>query len=419
MLPPLLSSLLLKDYNIHLIRACCDKIINNQLLYEGFIPILIALAKDSTIHCSIYALRALTLLSRHFPIVVYEYGGLSIGMWHICISKNEDLLDAALDMVCELVTVQNIHLFGQAIFISKLIDILRIRVGQYQLRYRSTLLQKTCSLILKFSQVPSLLSLCLNTHVHQELIDILARGAGISAIGAPAGGTGGAAAAVDANTLLMYQEQYQPILLHVTACMGQMYVNANSQIMGAPATTALHDATVLVRSLAVFTTRDQLRLCLNLLIILQYLLRLPKTYYARLTNTKYNKITGAIQFTIPDYAFEQRLKILQTLTEEENLDGILEALVQCCIGEEERTTQALELSGAIQTIDGRPTVVADAGALGEKEDWLLGRRLVAKNVKDKSKWFRTRLSLSKNADWNVKTIWQKDTNKQFLTIPKA
>lgn len=50
-------------------------------------------------------------------------------------------------MVLELVTSENIYVFGQASFIKKLVDILRPRVGQ-QLRYRITLLQKTCSLIL-------------------------------------------------------------------------------------------------------------------------------------------------------------------------------------------------------------------------------------------------------------------------------
>ena len=389
-LPQVLTALLMKDYNVALVRAVCNKIILNQIQYDGFIPALIALSRDGSVHAAIYSLRALTFLARTFPLVIYEYGGVAIGMWHIYMSRNEDLLDAALDMTLELVTNQTIHLFGQTAFIRKLVDLLKPRVGQ-QLRYRSGLLQKACSLILKFSQVPSLLSLCLANHCHKELIDILKRGAAA----------------------------YQPILLHVTACMGQLYVNAGSQILGVPSETAQHDAIVLVHSLAGFCSREHLRLCLNLLIILQYLLRLPKGYYSRLTPTRYNKLGGLVH-TPPDPAFEKRTLILQHLVEEENLESILDELVKTASGEEERTETALELSGAIQVIDGRKQVTVGEGAAGPKEDWLLGRRMVAKNCKEKARWFRARINFAKDAkSWNVVAIWQTDKNKQFLAIPKA
>lgn len=95
-LPQLLTSLLLKDYNVSLVRAVCNKIILNQIQYDGFVPALIAIAKDGSVHAAIYALRALAFLGRTFPLVIYEYGGVAIGMWHICVSKNEDLIDAAI-----------------------------------------------------------------------------------------------------------------------------------------------------------------------------------------------------------------------------------------------------------------------------------------------------------------------------------
>jgi hypothetical protein len=44
-LPQLLTALLMKDYNVALVRAVCNKIIINQIQYDGFIPALIALAK--------------------------------------------------------------------------------------------------------------------------------------------------------------------------------------------------------------------------------------------------------------------------------------------------------------------------------------------------------------------------------------
>lgn len=146
-LPLLLSSLLLKDYNSSLIRACCDKIIHNQLAFDGFIPLLLAIAKDGTVHTAIYALRALTLLARTFPQVIYDYGGVSIGMWHIHYSYSEDLLEAAIDMILELINNANIHYFAQASFIRRLVELLRCRVNM-QVRFRPALLQKTCSLIL-------------------------------------------------------------------------------------------------------------------------------------------------------------------------------------------------------------------------------------------------------------------------------
>lgn len=102
--------------------------------------------------------------------------------------------------------------------------------------------------------------------------------------------------------------------------MGQLYVNAGSGMLGAPSDSALHDASVLVRCVSTFTHREHLRLVLNLLIILQYLLRLPKAYYARLSNTRHNRVTGALQFTQPDTQFEKRMQILQHITNEENLE---------------------------------------------------------------------------------------------------
>lgn len=43
-----------------------------------------------------YCLRALSLLARFFPHVIFDYGGVALGMWHICKSKSEDLLEAAI-----------------------------------------------------------------------------------------------------------------------------------------------------------------------------------------------------------------------------------------------------------------------------------------------------------------------------------
>ena len=115
-------------------------------------------------------------------------------------------------MILEMVNNENIHSFGQSCFIAKLVDILRPRVGQ-KTRYRGTVLQKTCSLLLKFSQVPSLLSLCLENQCHQELVDIISQPA-----------------------------LYGGILLEVSACLGQMYLNAGGKILAAPSQTAVHDA---------------------------------------------------------------------------------------------------------------------------------------------------------------------------------
>lgn len=55
-------------------------------------------------------------------------------------------------MILELVNNENIHSFGQSAFIAKLVDILRPRVGQ-KTRYRSTVLQKTCSLLLSVAGI--------------------------------------------------------------------------------------------------------------------------------------------------------------------------------------------------------------------------------------------------------------------------
>lgn len=65
----------------------------------------------------------------------------------------------------------------------------------------------------KFSHVPSLLSLCLHNLCHKELIDIISRA-----------------------------RLYEPILLEVCACMSQIYLRAESKLMGKPSATATHDA---------------------------------------------------------------------------------------------------------------------------------------------------------------------------------
>jgi hypothetical protein len=76
---------------------------------------------------------------------------------------------------------------------------------------------------------------------------------------------------------------------------------------------------MLVRSLHRFSSRAHLRLCLNLLIILQYLLRLPKSYSARMSNTRHDRATGEIQYTTPDRHFEERVLLIKHLVEQENI----------------------------------------------------------------------------------------------------
>lgn len=96
---------------------------------------------------------------------------------------------------------------------------------------------------------------------------------------------------------------------------------------------------------------------------------------------------------------------------------MLEEVVRCATEEEDRTEEQLFASGSLVMIDGRKEV--NVSGADERDDWLLGRRLVARNVKEKAKWFRTRINFSKSAEWNVRTVWQKDNAKQFLAIPKA
>ena len=101
------------------------------------------------------------------------------------------------------------------------------------------------------------------------------------------------------------------------------------------------------------------------------------------------------------------------------MEGILEELVKTATVEEERTEAALFASNAVTIIDGQKRVALSSNYDNSKEDWLLGRRQVAKNCKEKCRWFRTRINFSKNAEWNVKTIWQKDIAKQFLSVPQV
>ena len=210
MLPPLLMSLLRMDYNSGLVRAVVDKILTNQVQFDGFIPPLMALARDGTSHNTISCLRCLTMLAREFPEVIFDYGGVTLAMWHICTAKHEDLLESALGQTQNThrqrraKEAQNDHstayltvLFRSdrgachwqhtacirstrsvqreprlgsklvrlsarrfmlrfsscllclcvVVFIRKLVDLLRLRVGQ-QLRYRPAVLQKTCELML-------------------------------------------------------------------------------------------------------------------------------------------------------------------------------------------------------------------------------------------------------------------------------
>ena len=53
-------------------------------------------SQDGSFHSAVYCLRALSLLARFFPHVIFDYGGVALGMWHICKSKSEDLLEAAI-----------------------------------------------------------------------------------------------------------------------------------------------------------------------------------------------------------------------------------------------------------------------------------------------------------------------------------
>lgn len=101
MLPPLLMSLLRMDYNSGLVRAVVDKILTNQVQFDGFIPPLMALARDGTSHNTISCLRCLTMLAREFPEVIFDYGGVTLAMWHICTAKHEDLLESALGQTHE------------------------------------------------------------------------------------------------------------------------------------------------------------------------------------------------------------------------------------------------------------------------------------------------------------------------------
>lgn len=128
----------------------------------------------------------------------------------------------------------------------------------------------------KFSHVPSLLSLCLHNLCHKELIDIISRA-----------------------------RLYEPILLEVCACMSQIYLRAESKLMGKPSATATQDAasehrhsagaaptlrprsqtltsclslccvpsSVLVRTLSAYNSIPHLRLLVHLLTILQCLIR--------------------------------------------------------------------------------------------------------------------------------------------------
>jgi hypothetical protein len=115
----------------------------------------------------------------------------------------------------------------------------------------------------------------------------------------------------------------------------------------------------------------------------------------------------------------------------------METVFESAIAEEARTESSLQMSGAIQLVDGwqvvnrraegRASVSAPSGVQGEenipvsldREDWLFGRRSIAKNIKEKTKWFRTRTNLGLNLEWNIKMIWAKDNNRQFLSVPKA
>lgn len=128
-----------------------------------------------------------------------------------------------------------------------------------------------------------------------------------------------------------------------------------------------------------------------------------------------------MQFTQPDVAFSRRIQILQHISDEDEFGAVLAAVVATADGEEKRCETALELSGAIQMIDGRRVITADTSGndANQLEDWYLGRRKIALNVKKKAKWFTARISLAINADWNVNVIWQKDNTKQFLAVPKG
>lgn len=146
-IPALLASLLTKDYNVDLIRAVRDKIITYAICHEVLIHPLIALVKDGTTQVATYALHALTLLAKYHPQQLIDAGGATLAMWYVFVSKHELLLAAAMDLILELCNCSeaNKSLFAQQAFAKKLVELLRLRVGQQ--RYAMAVLQK-CALII-------------------------------------------------------------------------------------------------------------------------------------------------------------------------------------------------------------------------------------------------------------------------------
>ena len=287
-IPSLLISLLTKDYNVDLIRAVRDKIIAYDLHDALLIAPLIALMKDGTMQTSQYALHALTLIARYHPSEVIAAGGASQAMWFVFMSKSELLLAASIDLILVLFSDATRNIFAQPLFAMKLVDLLRKRVGGA--RYQNIVLQKTSLLMFKLAKIPELLNIFLSNHAHRELVQIIGE-----------------------------YDKKRPILLETSVCLAQLFVYAKNKMLGHPSENAKEDASVIVQTMAKCTTKSQLRICLNLLVALQILIRLPKAFYARLSNTMTNK-HGGVQFTAPDKAFESRILVLQHLHTREGLE---------------------------------------------------------------------------------------------------
>lgn len=383
-MPRLIVALLQKDYNSALIRAACEKIIHNQLFDEILITPLMALVKDGTCNTTTYALRALTSMARVHALNIYDVGGVALSMWHIFVNKHEEVVQAALELCIECVTQQYIQAFSQPSFPRELVRLLRLRVGNQ--RYRSGLLSKAASLLLKLSHVPTVLDVLLTNSAHHELVSIIGQ-----------------------------HQHYHPILLEVTAALGTIYVNAGVKMLGTPSETAQEDASTLVTAMAHYTKPDELRLCLNILVVLQYIIKLPWPYYNKLSNT----IKGSNSFTAVDKAFEKRIKVLHYLHDKDGLENVLDRTQQASESEVRRADEQLRMTGALEALrqsagaDAEDTETASGGG-GSVEQWWKGRKQIAMNVLKKVRWFKQRITLSANVNWNVNALWQADKAKTFL-----
>jgi hypothetical protein len=241
-LTQLLVSLLNKDYNVELIQACTNKIISLHIEDPILILPLIALLKDGNLYTISYSFRALTILSKKYSKLIYEYGGINLAIYHLYIHSNEELLESSIDMCIECINNDTILLFSHTLFIKRLVYLMNERIGTQ--RYRSTLLSKISSLILKLSHIPCILDLLFQFNCQIHFIDIISK-----------------------------HKYYYNILLQITAALGTMYVNAGNKMFNEPDQNTLNDTNILVQTLAHYTNCEQLQLCLNILIILNYIIK--------------------------------------------------------------------------------------------------------------------------------------------------